>query len=180
MKRTIALLAALVAPLLPAADPSFSLRNFRQLRGSLLAATGIKPSNALLSYYNGAQFRLLVDGDPAKFTATTLLTTISLTGYFCDELIAAEQAISADRRRAFPMLDFNKPVSAVTHENQVALVTRQAEIFWGREPEPVELTQLVDAWTMLAAVTPDSAAGVRQLALSACTLAGSSLEAIRF
>ena len=176
----VCLVTLSLSAVLSAAPGSFSLRDFRQLYASLSAATGIAPSQTLREYFQGAQYRLLNDGDPVKFNATTLMTTISLTGLFCDELLTAELNLPAAERRVFQVLDFSQGPSSVTHENQVAFVTREAEVFWARDPEPLELAALMESWGELASFSANSPTGLREMALSICTAVGSSSDSIRF
>jgi hypothetical protein len=161
-------------------EGTLGVRNFVQQRATLSLVTGVDPSDPKISnYFEKAKTRLSADGAAEKISASHLLASTALTGVFCDRFIERESLLKPGERRAHASVSFGESSSKFRPEDRKAVVKRYAELFWRRAPTAAETEELVQLMAGIEAETGDAKRQLFDMLLAACTVVGSSLDALR-
>jgi hypothetical protein len=155
------------------------VKTYREVNQSLSIQTGIPLTNSTVSnFYNKTQTRMSTDGNATKVTYASLLAHTSLTGVYCAQLVAAEQALPATQRKVLGLVDFNETNQLMTDDIRRNVVQGYAHMFWRRDANDYELNEMLAAMASAEqGVTPSKTQAVNLLKM-ACTAIGSTADSV--
>ena len=160
-----------------AADPVY-LKNFREIWGSYVSATGVDGRDQTLrDLYRFNIDRLPKLGLPAELSSDVVLATTELGGAFCKQAVVQEKALPRGQRLLFGYVDFARGPSQFTTFLKETLADHLAQIFWQRNvltPEVAVIGGIIDK--TIAAGGTDTPEATESLMHSLCTTYASSIS----
>jgi hypothetical protein len=172
-------LVALSLVLLPSDALAVSVKNFRELVAFYSAATGVPATEPKVQQaYLNVKTRLPKAGTVEEFSSPAVLGALELSGAFCNAFITAEAAAQPQNRRVHQTIDFTKTPSQLADADVLAVARSYARIFWLRDARKAEDATFQATIGTLKSITPNTAAGTKQLSLILCTQIATSLDAL--
>ena len=156
-------------------------RNFSQLNASMAAATTVDPSiGEINTFYTNSKTRFSLDGQIGATSASSMLATTSLAGFYCKNLVTKEQGIADTAARIFyGNINFAQTNTQLSAAVRTAVFQKYADRFWRRAATADEisiLNTLVDE-AMLGVTA--STAQLRNALILSCTAALNAVDFIK-
>ena len=122
--------------------------------------------------------------DIFQATGPTLISATNLASTVCAKAVDRDRATPEDQRDSrifFREFNFTQGLSGQSSDSVTSSFTRLARNAWRREPKEGELSNIVSfAQEFSSGASPTDIAQTRLLAISVCTVAISSLDALTY
>ena len=159
------------------AHADIGIKNFRQIVQSYSSLTGVPVTDAdVKATIDETQSRLPKFGKPDEVNSAMLLAMTSLSGMFCQKMIASDMTKAMGQRRAHNTVDFTKIPSTYSDDARKAIVDEYAQLFWGRSATDAEKMALIKTFQDLQVSGGDNVDGLQKALKATCTVVGSSQE----